>query len=390
MQQDVAGADRLHHVDAGGERGREPVTERRIGEVLPVHLARHRHQPHEVHRAVHLVEVFGAEAELLQQELGHLRRAVVGDLEADGVAEVPLRQLALQRAAQVLHVLLVDEEVAVARDPELVAAERVHAREELLHVLVQDRGQEHERRAVPVRELGRELDDPRQDARRLHDRDAGVAPERVPPLQLDGEVEALVEDAREGVRRIEPDRGQHRHHLAQEVVADPLRLRGGELAAAQELDALPLEVGKERVVQQPVLARDQVVRDAADRLKHLARGLAVRARARDVHLDLLLDAGDPDLEELVEVGRDDAEELQPLEQRHGRVLGLREHPPLELEQPELAVQEMALHVPRRRSGLDGHTRPQATDWTLHDCYSMRTSGADTALSSSGPTLVKFR
>ena len=74
-------------------------------------------------------------------------------------------------------------------------------------------------------------------------------------------------------------------------------------------------------------------------------GHAVRARCPGTFsLICSLHAGDADLEELVEIRRHDAEKAQPLEQRHRRVLGLREHAPLELEHAELAIEEMALDV----------------------------------------------
>src|SRR6478672_2592606 len=44
-----------------------------------------------------------------------------------------------------------------------------------------------------------------------------------------------------------------------------------------------------------------------------------------------------DLEKLVEVGAGDAQEAQPLEQRHRRVLRLRQHAEVEVELRELAV-----------------------------------------------------
>jgi len=79
-----------------------------------------------------------------------------------------------------------------------------------------------------------------------------------------------------------------------------------------------------------------------DRGELLRRGRPVGAlRARRV-LQQLLDAGDADLEEFVEVARGDAEESQPLEQRHGGVLGLGEHALVELELRELAVDQPPL------------------------------------------------
>ena len=98
-------------------------------EVGAVDAVGHRHQPHQGDDAGDAIEVVAAEVELLQQEVGHDFGAVVGDFEAHGVAEVALRQFALQRGAQVLHFLVIDEQVGVAGDAELVAAEHVHAGE---------------------------------------------------------------------------------------------------------------------------------------------------------------------------------------------------------------------------------------------------------------------
>ena len=70
----------------------------------------------------------------------------------------------------------------------------------------------------------RQLDDPRQDTRRLDNGDLGAAAEGVLAFQFHSKIKTLVEYAREGVRRIESDRGQDRHHFALEKIAYPLPL----------------------------------------------------------------------------------------------------------------------------------------------------------------------
>ena len=185
-----------------------------------------------------------------------------------------------------------------------------------------------------------QADHARQDARRLHDGGARIAAEGVAALELDREVEALVEHARERVRGVQPDGREERHHLAEEIVADPLLLRRRPLGAAQEPDAFLRERGKDLLVQEPVLALDDALRARGDLAEHLERLHAVGARGRGAELDLLLHARDADLEELVQVRRDDAQELQPLEERHRLVLGLREHASIEFERLQLAVEEV--------------------------------------------------
>lgn len=49
--------------------------------------------------------------------------------------------------------------------------------------------------------------------------------------------------------------------------------------------------------------------------------------------------GDADFEELVEVGRDNAEKLEPLQQRHAGVFGLRQHAAIEFNQAQFSVQQ---------------------------------------------------
>ena len=86
----------------------------------------------------------------------------------------------------------------------------LHAREQLVHVRVDDRREQHE--------LVRPVADRRAAARSGAAASAAPAPRRrrssrpkaSSPSSCDDEVEALVEDARERVRRIEADRRQHR------------------------------------------------------------------------------------------------------------------------------------------------------------------------------------
>ena len=144
MQEDVTGRDRFE--DAGGlphscgESGRE----RRVLEVWPVDEVRQRHQPVQVHRAVDAEHHFAGEPELPHEVVDHFAGAVVRDFEADLVAVTPRGELADQRAHQVVDVLGVDEELAVAGHAELVARIEFHAGEQVAHARVDDRRQEHE------------------------------------------------------------------------------------------------------------------------------------------------------------------------------------------------------------------------------------------------------
>ena len=85
---------------------------------------------------------------------------------------------------------------------------------------VDDRREEDE----VVRAVGdvrREGDDPGQHAGSLHDRDTARATVGILSLQRDDEIQALVQDLGEGMRRVEADRGEHRDDVAGEEAAHP-------------------------------------------------------------------------------------------------------------------------------------------------------------------------
>ena len=195
--------------------------------------------------------------------------------QAHGVAVAARGELALDGAQQVVDFFLLDEQIAVARDAELIAAAHAHAGEQLRDERLDDGAEKHE---VPAAELVGQPDQARQRARRLHDGEAAVAAEAILALDHDGEVQALVEHLRERPRGIERERAQHRLDLAREVGLQPLRLRLGPVLRRDEHDAVLRELGHEHVVQHLVLLFDQAHGARADGLELLADRQSVRAQ----------------------------------------------------------------------------------------------------------------
>ena len=94
---------------------------------------------------------------------------------------------------------------------------------------------------------------------------------------------------------------------------------------------------------------DEVVRAAGDfdQLGQGPQAVGGRVLRLEVFVKLGLEPGDADLEKLVEVRRADRQEPQPLEQRVGRVARLFEHPLVEIEPAQLAIDEPARIGDRR-------------------------------------------
>ena len=145
-----------------------------------------------------------------------------------------------------------------------------------------------------------------------------------------------------------------------------------------------------------LLAHHQRPRVGVDPRQLLGRRQAVGRRRVHALAHQAAQAGDAHRVELVEVRGRDRQEPHPLEQRHGRVLGLGHHPPVEGEPRKLAVDEAAGpagvevgHVPPRRRrrvqevGVDlrglvchdfEHQRLRLRPWI--DCRSEGVGGPD--------------
>src|SRR5204862_179705 len=77
----------------------------------------------------------------------------------------------------------------------------------------------------------------------------------------------------------------------------------------------------------------------------------------------LLESGDANLEELIEIAAGDAEEPEPLEQRHRLIERLVEHPLIELEKRQLAIDVVlgCLEIRRIHRVLTRAAAPQAAE-----------------------------
>ncbi len=182
-----------------------------------------------------------------------------------------------------------------------------------------------------------QADDARQRARRAHQRHVALAAEGVAALQGHGQVQALVEDARERVRRVQAQRRQHRQDLVLEVALQPALLLVVPVVAADEADALGGQRRQHFLVPYLVLLGGQLQRALADAIEHFAGGHAVGAGDGVAECVVVAQHGHAHLEEFIQVGVGDAQEAQALEQRHARVAGLGQHAEIEFQRGQLAV-----------------------------------------------------
>ena len=159
-------------------------------------------------------------------------------------------------------------------------------------------------------------------------------------LQAYDQVERLVQQLREGMRRIDGQGGQHAAHLRPVIIFQPPEIIRGHVGEVQDANPGCLQRGSQLVAPAGILVAHHPADTCHHRAEHLARRETIGRAFRPGALHLLLEPGDADLKELVEVGTDDAKELQPLEQRIRRVERFIEHPLVELEPAQFTVNEM--------------------------------------------------
>ena len=288
------------------------------------------------------VGVVLAEVELALEELAHLVGDVVADLEADGSAELAAAQLDLDGRQQVLGLLLLEGEVGVAAHAEGGRGLHLHPGEQLAEV----RGDHLLERDEPLA-IGHHHE-PRQEVGHL---DAGEAPlggDRI--AEQHREVQREVRDVRERVPGVDGERREHREDALLEGLDEELLVVVVEVVPPGEAHAVVGQRRDDLVEEQPLLSVDEDLHALAHLDQLLAGGAPVRRGGAEPGGHLLLEAGHADLEELVEVLAEDGQELGPLEQRHRVVGGQGEHPLVEVEPGELAVEVAGCVGVARRGG----------------------------------------
>ena len=345
VEQDVALAHRGHHVGLLvtalalrarhrfarrlqarlGDRGPRLVAQ--VGETRHVH-----HVPEvvEVEQPLDLEQLALLDLQRVHQRLAQAPAHAGADLDPDDLAEAPPAQLLLDRPQQVVGVV-VDGEVGVARDPEDVDVDDLHAREERVEVPGDQTLERHERAPVADRDEARQ-----HLLGNLHAREGLLPGLRV--AHEHGEREREVGDVGEGAAEADGERRQDREDLAPEALGELLAVARIDLVAGLDPDPVLGQRGPQDAVEDGGLAPRLLAHLGTDRGDRLRGAAAVLARPVDAAVDVLLQAGDAHHEELVEVARVDRAELEPLEQRDRLVLGELEHAVVELQPRELAVE----------------------------------------------------
>ncbi len=338
VKQDVLAGDRAEDVGHGIGLGRQQVHARgwhvlAVLEPGPVDLGQ-LEQPAEIEWSRQSVYILFRDVEFAHEQVEGELVHVVRDLEADRRSEPPAQQLALEGLDEVLRLVLLDLDVLVAGDAELVVVENFHAREEVPQVIGDEVFERDE--AQQAAAVIRKLHEAGQHRRHLEASeflfaDLGVA-------HPDRQVERKPGDVREGVGGIDRERHQHGEDACGEDLVERLAVGRAEIRPGLDVDAGVVEVGLDEVAERRGVACLQFVGAVLNHGEHLCRRGTDVGRHSEPRKDATLEARNAHHEELVEVAGEDREEVRAFEQREFRVFGELQHPRVEREPAQFAVE----------------------------------------------------
>ena len=150
--------------------------------------------------------------------------------------------------------------------------------------------------------------------------------------------EAHVGDEREGVRRVDRQRGEHREDAFHEPGIEPEALAVAEAGGVAHDQAGLFQLAAQ-LLPDLELCGHQGFGACFHLHQLLGGGAAIGRGGGDAGLGLADEAGDADGVELIEVGGGDGDEAQPLQQGVAGVFRLLQHAVVEIEPGQLAVDE---------------------------------------------------
>ena len=312
------------------------------------------HKESQVDGAVDGEDIGRRDIHLFRQEGKEPLVGTFFDLQADGLAALPLLQFVLDLLEQVFHFVLVHAQVCVAHDPVGIGADHIVVEEELCHVGPDDFLQQDDP-DLPFFAFRKE-DHSGQDAGHLDGgifiglllglffllfllfpvEDAGAGVDL--PGQKGADVQTLVADQRERPGGVDGHGRQDRIDIALEI---PVRIGpfvlGQFLKASQDIDLIVPKARQQLVVESPVLLLHEEMGILQDGGQLFAGGHARNVLLLISRMLLVLEGGHTHHKELIQVGRGNGEEFQSLQQGIVLAPGLGKASSVELQPAQLSV-----------------------------------------------------
>ena len=261
----------------------------------------------------------------------------------DGVTAAPSFQRRLEEPDQILGLLL-DLDLTVAQQPENALRDDGKTREQMIEEK-RDHLLDRQKPDSAARQTDESVDRGRDQGQRLK---PNIVAD---PLELERQAEPAIGDKRKRMSRVERQRRQDRKDLGHKPVFEPLAITRLQIARIDDARSRFVELPAQREPGD-LLVGHQLAGPLPDRLELLRRGEPVLAQRLDPGKMLAFQPGHPHHIKFVEIVGRDRQKAQPLEQRMTQIVGLGEHPLVEGEPGELAIDKACLGMEIDRLDLD--------------------------------------
>ena len=311
----------------------------RVLEVGARRVAVEVHHARQIDRTVGAKDLRVVELEVHREPVDDLDIRPFFNLQADNVSLAPVVEFGAHAVEQAAGFLLLQIEIAVARDAKgrfrenFIAA--IHARRVVLDEIVQ----KDEVLGARARKQRHETGQSAWNRDHAEHRAGGSL---AFAAKQESQAERFVEHPRKRMRGIDRNRSEQRIHFA--LVIEQGMLPGClvHLVPLEHADAIFVEGGTQIFGPATVLVAHEPVHVLDDEIERLLRRQAIEARLRVAVFNALQDAGYADFYEFIEIAGRDGQKLHALEQRVRLVLRLFEHPAIETQPRLIAANEKIL------------------------------------------------
>src|SRR5215471_13970694 len=221
-------------------------------------------------------------------------RTILLNLKANRIPATPSPQLTFDRFQQIVSLLLVKIQIAIASDPKLISPlyqDTVKKRTDMRLDKVSDEN-------VPVDAFfaGSERKEPRENARDL---DYGEIRGGRTTFELHGNIQTLVQQQRKRMDRVHRKGREHRKNGFVEILRVILLFLSRQLVVAEKIDLI-FSQGRNQILDpDAILVFDHSTHPAGNRCKLFPWAHSIGSGRTGIALALLLQAGNPHFKEFI-------------------------------------------------------------------------------------------
>ena len=282
--------------------------------------------------------------------------------------EPTAQEFPLEGLDQILRLVFFENHIFVSGNPELMVIENFHSGKKIGEVIGDEvfERDEPQQAAAIIRQLQKAGEHRRHlEAGELGAPDFGVTH---PDRQVEGEAG----DVGEWMRRIDRERHQHRKNARREDLVQRFTVGLAEVCPGFDMNSGVVQIRLHQLFECKGMTSLEHMHALLDRGEYIGCGVTDVGRNSEAGENTPLQPGNAHHEKFVEIAREDRKKIRPLQQRQFGVFGELQHPGIESQPTQLAIE-----IPVKGEGLV--IRPDGLEIVVIETVGRKPSIADIRL-----------